>query len=369
MKKTLILLLAYANFATLGHAQVTGGKHAFEFLRVSNSPHVSALGGMTPAAMGQDVSFALQNPGLLSLADHNQLALSHNIYYAGISMNNLQYAYHVGPLNTDFALGVQYLNYGAFDQTDIYGNKLGAVNAVDYSINLSAARSYLEKWRYGATLKVAHSSLAERSALALLADVGVVYEDTQNLITVGVVAKNMGVVVKKYASENKQEPLPFDLQIGITKELKNVPLRIFAVAHHLYQWDIRYDNPEDVVKNYFFGANEEPEKEKSYFIDKFFRHFNFGGELILAKRVTVSGAYSHLRRSDLGYNESKGLAGFSFGLGVDLNKLHLRYGRSYYATAGAYNEIGLSLQLNKLFGIGSKTDTWGWDGPVKPAEQ
>ncbi len=340
-------------------AQVTGGQYAFEYLRMSNSPHVSALGGLAPANPDRDVSLTLQNPGLLSPAYHNQLAVSYNIYYAGIGIANLQYGYHVAPLKTDFSLGIQYFNYGQFDYTDIYGSNLGKVSATDYAVNLSASRSYGQHWRYGATLKVAHSSLAERSALALLTDVGIVYTDTARMLTLGLVAKNMGVTLKRFNPENMAEPLPFDLQFGITKQLRNIPLRLFMVAHHLYEWDVRYDNPADKVSGFF--GEEEQDKPKTYFADKLFRHLNFGAELILAKRITITGAYNHLRRSELGLHEAKGLAGFSFGAGLHLNKLDVRYARSYLATAGAYNEIGLSFQLNRFFNIGKKTEPWGWN--------
>src|ERR1700760_4560868 len=94
------------------NAQVTGGQQAFEYLRMSNNPHVTALGGYVPASPDNDVSFALQNPALLRPSMHNQLSVNYNIYYAGIGIANLQYGYHVAPLNTDFGFGVQYLNYG-----------------------------------------------------------------------------------------------------------------------------------------------------------------------------------------------------------------------------------------------------------------
>lgn len=353
--------LALCAYGTTAQAQVTGGQHAFEFLRMSNSPHISALGGYAPANPDKDVSLTLQNPGLLNPSFHNQLAVGYNIYYAGIGVANLQYAYHVEPLKTDFSLGVQYFNYGTFPGRDIYGNSMGDVKAADYSVNFSASRQYLQHWRYGVTLKWAGSSLADRSAIAVLADVGVVYTDTANLWTIGIVAKNMGVTLKKYNPQNTAEPLPFDLQLGITKQLKNLPLRLFMVAHHLYEWDVRYNNPADIVDNTIFGQQGEPEKDKSYFADKLFRHLNFGAELILGKRVTVTAAYNHIRRSELGAKDVKGMAGFSFGAGVDLNKLVVRYGRSYYASAGAYNELGLSFQLNKFFGIGKKTEPWGWN--------
>ncbi len=341
-------------------AQVVGGQRAFEYLRMSNSAHVSALGGYVPASLDNDVSFTLQNPSLLSPRYHNQLAVGYNMYYAGISIANLQYAYHVAPLNTDFGFGVQYLNYGGMSHTDMFGNVLGEVRAADYAIQFSASRQYKENWRYGATVKWAHSMLGDRSAMAVLADIGISYLDTVNLWSIGVVAKNVGLTLKKYNPANSAEPLPFDLQIGISKQLQNVPLRLFMVAHHLYEWDVRYNNPADKVNNSLI-QEEDNDTDKKYFIDKLFRHLNFGAEIIIGKRITISGAYNHIRRSELGVNEAKGMAGFSFGAGVNLNKLQVRYARSYYGSAGAYNEFGLSFQLNKFFGIGNKTEPWGWN--------
>lgn len=342
-------------------AQVTGGQHAFSFLELSNSPSIAALGGITPDGNLDDASFALQNPALLNPKMHNQLSLSYNLYYANIGIANLEYAYHVDSIKTDFGLGIQYLNYGQFDGTDIYGNYLGKIHAVDYSINLSASRQYLERWRYGATLKLAHSVLADKNATAALLDVGILYEDTAKLWSFGIVAKNMGVTLKKFVIDQPEEPLPFDLQVGISKQLRNLPLRVFFVGHHLYEWDIRYNNPADNVNKTIFGTQDSTNTKKSYFVDKLFRHINIGAELLIAKRLTIMAGYNHLNRSELGFTDQQGLAGFSFGAGINLNKFHVYYTRSYLATAGAFNQLGLSMQLNKFFSIGDKSKAWGWN--------
>jgi len=327
-------------------AQVTGGQHAFEYLRLSNSPYVSALGGIAPASPERNVSLTLQNPALLRPEFDKQLSLNYNIFYGGIGIANAQYAFHHKKINTDFGVGIQYLNYGKILHTDINGTELGTASANDYSINFSASRQYLERWRYGATLKWAHSQLAGVSGAAVLADLGITYTDTANLLTIGAVAKNIGVVVKKFNPNNPAEPLPFDLQIGITKQLKNVPLRLFVVAHHLYRWDVSYDNPADIVKNVF--DNNEDKKPNGGFGDKLFRHLNFGAELIIAKRFTATVGYSHIRRKENGLSEKMGMAGFAFGFSLELNKMQVRYGQTFYGTAGAYNEFGLSFDLDKF---------------------
>lgn len=327
-------------------AQVTGGQRAFEYLRMSNSPYVSALGGYAPAHYEKNVSLIWQNPALFRPDMHQQLSLNYNIFYANIGIINGQYGFHSEKLNTDFGVGIQYINYGTIDQMDEHGISQGTGYATDHTIGISASRQYKNNWRYGATLKWANSVLSGTNGMAMLADFGISYTDTTNKITIGAVAKNIGVVLKKYNPNNAAEPLPFDLQIGVTKQLQNVPLRLFIVAHHLYRWDIRYDNPADIVKNVF--DTDTSAKEKSYFADKLFRHLNFGAELILAKRVTATLGYSHIRRKENGFSDKMKMAGFSLGLSVELNKMQLRYGQTHYGSAGAYHELGMNFDLNKF---------------------
>lgn len=348
--------------ANVAHAQVyvTGGQRAMEFLRLSNSPHVSALGGMNVSNPDKDISLAMQNPSLMRPGLHNMLALNYNAYYSGMSLANLQYGYHAPKIETSFALGVQYLNYGNFMRTDMLGNTMGDFKANDYAITIGASRQYLNKWRYGASVKYAQSTLYDRNAYAALADVGITYMDTANLITIGAVAKNMGFMLKRYNPNNPAEPLPFDLQLGISKRFKYVPLRLFTTIHHLYEWDIRYDNPADAQNNNVFGNTDSNSKVKTYFGDKLFRHFIFGGELLIGKRLLVTASYNHLRRSEMALKDRTGVAGFAFGLGVDLNRFQVHYAQSHYHIAGAYHEFGLSMALNKLISIGKTGDNIGW---------
>lgn len=341
-------------------AQVTGGRHAMSFLRMANAPHVSALGGIQIASPQPDISFAIQNPALMRPSLHNELGLSYNSFYAGIQLMNLNYGYSVENIKTDFFLGVQYLNYGDFLETDAVGNSYGNFKARDYAITIGASREYKERWRYGMALKWAHSSLYDKTASALLTDVGVSYVDTANHIVIGLVAKNIGFMTKKYNPSNSAEPLPFDLQLGISKRLKHVPLRLMATVHHLYEWDIRYANPADREENGFFGTADSTDS-KSYFADKLFRHFIFAAEFTFAKRLSVIVGYNHLRRGEMKLKDKPAMAGFSLGASLYLNKFQVHFARSYYHVSGPYNEIGLNFSLNKLFDIGKTGNRIGWN--------
>ncbi len=342
-------------------AQVNGGQSAFGYLRLSNAPHVSASGGISVANPDNDIAFALQNPAMMRPGMHNELQLVYNNFFAGISIANLQYGYHAPKINTSFFFGVQYLNYGTFDETNTVGNVTGQFHAADYALTFGASRSYLSHWRYGADIKWAKSSLYQFKGAAALVDVGVNYYDTSSLWDFGLVAKNMGVMVQKYNTSGPAEPLPFDLQLGVSKKFKHLPLRLIATIHHLYEWDIRYANPTDLTGTNSLGATDTVKDKGSHFGDKLFRHFILGAELTLAKRITLTFSYNDLQRRELALQTQPGLAGFSFGAGIDLKKLHLHYARTYYYVSGAYNEFGLTLALNKLFGLGQTGEKIHWN--------
>lgn len=333
-----------------GSAQVTGGQYVFEFLNLPQSAHISALGGNNVSNPMDDISLSLQNPAQMRPALHNQLGLGYNGYYAGISISNLAYGYYTPKLKTAFVLGVQYLNYGNFEGRDNIGNTTADFKANDFAVSIGASKQYGERWRYGASIKLAQSNYAASRASAMLADVGILYTDTANLISFGATAKNMGFMLRKFEGSG-DEPLPFDLQLGISKRFAHMPLRIMATVHHLYEWDIRYNNPADLASNSLTGGKDSSSLSKNYFADKLFRHVILGAELALGKRLTIGVSYNHLHRAELALTDKKGLAGFAFGASLQLNKFQVHYARSYYSIAGAYNEFGLNLCLNKL-GIG-----------------
>ena len=343
-------------------AQVNGGQSAFEYLNLSNSPHVSALGGISVADPDNDIALALQNPAMMRPGMHNELQLVYNNFFAGINIGNLQYGYYVPKINTSFFFGMQYLNYGAFDETNSVGNVIGEFHAVDYAATLGASRSYLEHWRYGADIKLANSSLYQYKGSAVLMDVGINYFDTSSLWDIGVVAKNMGVMIQKYNTSNPSEPVPFDLQLGASKKFKHLPLRLFATIQHLYEWDIRYDNPADLTGTNSLGTTDTVKDNGSHFGDKLFRHFIFGAELTLAKRVTITASYNDLQRQELVLQSMPGLAGFSFGAGINLTKFQIHYARTYYYVSGAYNEFSITMALNKLFGLNQVGEKIHWNG-------
>jgi hypothetical protein len=350
-----LLFISGLLFMQNATAQVTGGDGIMQFLNVPNNAHITAMGGMCVSNPSADAMLGLSNPALLRPAFHNTLSISQNFYYAKTKISNVHYAKYISKYKTMFAGAITYVNYGQMNATDIIGNTQYTKNATDFAIQVSASRNYLKKWRYGSTIKFANSNLLNNKSSALITDFGLVYFDTSNQIYFGAVAKNIGFQLLRYNKLNTHEALPFDMQIGFSKKFLKAPFRINVIAHHLYQWNIRYNNPADLSTNTFFGQDSS-ELNKKYIGDKILRHFNFGIDIVLGKRLEFTTGYSHQRRGELALADFKKMSGFSFGLGINLNKLKFHYGRSIYGLGGAYNEIAMNINMKSLFGLGTKLD-------------
>ncbi|HMO33968.1 MAG TPA: type IX secretion system protein PorQ [Lacibacter sp.] len=349
-------LLHICLLCLLGSAsgQTLGGQNTYNFLRFPAAPQLSALGGVNVSQLSDDLSLAFHNPARLNEAVHSHLVANFNTLYNGISNYHWMQAYRHPQLKTTFAAGVYYFNYGSITQTDAVGNIEGNLRPRDFVIQLSAGREYLEKWRYGATVKYIGSNYGIARSAALAADAGVLYYDSARFLQMSVVASNMGGQLKRYSTN--PEELPFDLVFGISKRLEKAPIQFSFTAHHLHRFDLLYN---DTLFNNETGATN-PAAGK-FTIDQLFRHFVFSTQLMIGQRVEVTAGYNYLRRSELRIqNAANGLVGFSLGVGALFPKLQLRYARSYYQNATAYNQLGLNLPLNKYFGLGQWGEKHGW---------
>ena len=338
------------------YAQILGGSSTFNFLKLSNTPQLTGLGGVNVSQTSKDLGLAFYNPALLTKSMHTQMNAVFNSFYAGITAYHLSLGYHSEKLNTNFLWGLHYLNYGSIQETDASGNLYGELHPSDWVMQISASRSYLEKWNYGGALKFINSSYGQYSSNGVAVDAGVLFHDSTKLFSASVVAKNMGFQIKKYSGA--AEDLPFDLIAGFTKRLAKSPFGFSITAHHLHQFDIRYNDTTFNNEN-VFGQNNNSNKKFGF--DKFFRHIVIASQIYIGDKLEVSLGYNHLRRKELSVGDAgNGLNGFSLGVGALFNKIQIRYARAYYQNNTAYNQLGLNLQLNQYFGLGKFGERIGW---------
>lgn len=336
-------------------AQTLGGNTVFNFLKLPNTPQLTALGSINVSKISDDIGLAAYNPALLKPGMHTQMNAVFNSFFAGIKVYDLALVYRSDKLNTNFLWSLNYFSYGTIQQTDASGNVFGNLRPVDWSMQVSASRKYMEKWNYGATLKFINSNYGIYRSNGIAMDVGVLYSDSSKLFSASVLAKNMGFQLKKYDGTEAQD-IPFDLEVGITKRLRNAPFGFSFTAHHLQQFDIRYSDTSFNNENGFpNGSNSKVS------FDKIFRHFVIATDIYLGDKVEVSAGYNYLRRQELNIgNSGNGLNGFSLGVGVLLKKIQIRYALASYEGNTTYSQFGLNLKLNEYFGLGKFGERIGW---------
>ena len=330
-------LAAACLFIDAARAQTLGGQSAYGFLRLPASPQINALGSVNVSAPTRDISLSSSNPALLDAGMHGQMLASFNLFHAGIRQLHAMAGWHHERSGTTFSAGALFMHYGQEQQTDPSGNLMGTFRALDHSVRLTASRRYLEKWNYGLALEYVGSNYGVFRSYAVMADMGIRYTDTAAGFHAGFLASNMGVQLSTYAGTG--EDLPFDLQIGVTQTLRHAPLRFSLTAHRLHRFDILYRDTAFNDEN--FGV-----PGPGGFAEKLFRHFVFAVQAFPGERVELTMGFNALRRSELSvYRGANGLTGFSFGAGVLLKKMQVRYAHSVYSNGIAFHHFGLNINF------------------------
>lgn len=300
---------------------------------------LSAAGGINTSYKTGEVALAANNPALLHAELHAQLNASFTSFLAGISAYSLTGAYHSDKHQTTFGGHIYFVDYGTVPATDAAGNRGGDFRPVDYVVQASASRKYLERWTYGAAVKFINSSYQQFNANAIAVDIGVLYVDSNNNFSASFVAKNMGLQLKTYAGE--KEDLPFDLQVGVTKRLSKSPFGFSFTAHHLHRFNISYNDVSFNNDNGFSSLSS---------FDKIFNHFVLATHVYLGPHLEATIGYNHLRRLELAVPDAgNGMTGFSAGLRIKFNKIQILYARSTYQRGIGYNQIGVTANLKKAF--------------------
>ncbi|HEU4901505.1 MAG TPA: type IX secretion system protein PorQ, partial [Flavisolibacter sp.] len=299
--------------------------------------------GINVSYTAADIGLTTGNPALLRPNIIRQLNASFNAFLAGSKGYSLTGALFSEKWQTTFGGHVHFLDYGNLQNTDAAGNVMGQFRPADFVVQASASKRYLQNWTYGLTLKFIHSAYGQFRSSALAADVGVLYQDSASRLSAAIVVKNMGAQLKTYAGE--EEELPFDLQVGITKRLAKAPFGFSLTAQHLQTFDILYSDTT-------FNQNNNVSSSSTTF-SKILTHLVLASHIYLGQTIEATVGYNFLRRQQLSSGtDGSGLTGFSAGLRVKFPKLQVLYARSAYQKGLASNQIGLTMQLDRLLGLG-----------------
>lgn len=320
----------------------TGGLTTYKFLNFTNSARVAALGGNFLAVHDHDLSLALANPSLISPQMNRTLSLNFLDHAAGTSSGFASYGFKLNKLG-NFAATMQYYNYGKSDNTDEFGEKLGQFSAGDYAFNLGWGRMLDSVFSIGANLKMIYSGLETYNSLGMAVDVAGSYIPNETFCA-SVLFRNIGRQLTAYSLYGV-EPLPFEIQAGISKKLAHVPFRYSILLQHLEKWDLAYTDPYATVDP--FTGEAVKESGLDAFTRNVMRHIVIGGEFIPAKFLSIRLGYNYLRREEMKVETRPGSVGFSWGIGLQVSKFKFSYARAAYHLTYSPNFISVSTNLGE----------------------
>ncbi len=299
--------VSFIVFLTLLGASHLIAQTTYDFLRIEMSPRAAALGG-TYVSNANDPDVIFYNPAGFKTIEKTPVSFSFVKHLMDINSASLSSTFEIGGLGR-FGAAIQYISYGSFDKADEYGNKTGNFSAGDLSMLIGYANSLAENFYYGVNLKFIYSSIDEYSSMGLAGDIGLQYLIPKKGWSFGFSVLNLGSQLTYYSYT--KEDLPTSIQFGLSKKLEHTPLEIFFAFTRLND-DNRFD------------------------------YINAGVEFTLSKVIQLRFGYDNNRRKQQKVGTSSGLAGFSFGLGVNLSSYKFNYAFSSMGSIGALHRIGIA---------------------------
>jgi hypothetical protein len=336
-----IFILTLISVASV--AQI-GGSQTYEFLNLTYSARVAGLGGDFLAIKDNDLTLTLPNPSLITPEMNNYLSLNYVNYFTGPNYGNVMYSRYFKKTGS-FVGSFQFINYGKFTAADESGIKTGEFSASEYALNIGWARQLGPLFSIGANGKLIYSSLETYHSFGIAVDVAGTYFSKNKLFTASLIGRNIGVQIVPYRDGNR-EPLPFDLQAGVSAKLQHIPVLFSFLYDHIEKWDLSYDDPNDPNNQKDPITGETKTKSGAgQFADNLMRHIVIGTEVTIAKVLAIRLGYNYGRRQELKIYDRTGLSGFSYGLGLHIKMFEFSYTRATYQ-AGALNPNYVTLTVS-----------------------
>jgi len=345
MKRIIVIFLSLSSF--VASAQI-GGTNTYEFLNVPISARVAGLGGSVIAVKDNDPTFAISNPSLLNAEMNGMATFSYLNYFTDINHGFFSYVKDYQKVGT-FSAGIRYLDYGTFVETDEGGNELGSFTAAEYALILGWGKQIDSNFSVGVNLKPIYSSLYLYSSAGIALDFSGTYYNKQKEFTASMVVKNVGTQLSPYVEGGDKEPIPFEVQAGISKKFKHMPFRISLDMIQLQNWNLSYNDSIIQTNNSDLSDEEKSDRNKTGLIGETFRHLVIGGEFVPSKNFMLRFGYSFKRRAELALDNKPGLIGFSWGIGFRVKKFHVSYGSAKYHLAGPSNHFTVTTNLSEYY--------------------
>lgn len=298
-------------------ARADDGATAYAFVQVPASAHAAALGGENITIIEDDPALVYHNPALLASVSDNTIGAHYMNYMGGQHTAGATYS-RVLRKRCSVAGALLYTNYGSMIETDEAGAELGTFSANDIAIAGTISYMFNDHWAGGATVKWLASFIGGYNSMAVGVDFGLNYYDAEHEWSVSAVAKNLGGQIKAY--DEVYESMPIDVQVGVSKRFKALPVRVSLTWTDLTHWHYA-----------------------------FFRHLAIGVDANLSRQIWVGMGYNFRRGNEMtvGQGEDAGShgAGLSVGGGINMRQfsLSMAYTKYHVATSALLFNVAYRL--------------------------
>lgn len=341
------LILCLSGLMTFHVSAQIGGYGTYKFLNYTNSARVAGLGGNFLAVNDNDITLTLANPSLITTEMNNNLAFSYVNNQGGVNFGYVAYSRTFSKAGS-FVGSLQYINYGKFTGADAAGNQTGDFYASEYALNIGWGRQLTPLFSIGANGKLIYSQLESYNSFGIAVDVAGTYTSKDQSFTASLIGRNIGTQLVPYLPGDYQ-PLPFELQIGMSQKLAHIPLRFSQLLTNLQKWDLTYMDPTDPSNTADPITGEVKEQSGAGKVaDGLMRHVVLGAELTIAKVLAIRIGYNYQRRQELKLYDHPGLTGFSMGAGLRVKMFNLNYTRGSYMAGIPMNYITLGVNLQEF---------------------
>lgn len=310
------------------------GEKAYRFLDLPTSTRANALGGTNVSVIENDISLVFQNPAALGKEMNMNANVSFMSYIADIKVGSAIFGKSIRDMNA-FAIGVSYLDYGDFKETTENNEELGGFSAKDIVVNGMYSHMLSSRLRGGVTAKFISSSYADYTSTAIGFDVGLSYYNEDREFSAGLVLKNIGSQLSSY--NDKRIGLPWDVNVGLSKKLRNVPVRFSLTGVYLTQWNFsRIDEANGI------------DSSDDGFVKTLFKHTIIGVDIIPSQNFWIAVGFNPKVHYDLKLQEGNKFGGFNAGAGIKIQKFSVGFSFAKYHPSATSYHFTLGLDISKF---------------------
>lgn len=305
------------------------GKDGYNFLRFPTSSRVNALGGTSVSLVESDPSLIFHNPALLGGEMDNRLNINYMNYISDVNVGSVAFTKAFRERSA-WGVGATYMNYGSMKETTVYNEQLGTFSVQDISLHVFYSYDLSEKWRGGLSMKALYSTLADYASFGLAVDAGLSYFDTERDLSFGIALKNVGAQLKAY--EDEHQSIPWDLQLGMTRQMAHAPFRLSVTARYLNRWKFDY------VDNTSTETNDR-------FLETALKHLVFGLEFLPSENLWLGIGLNPKTKMDMKLSSGNMLGGFTVGGGIKVSRF------SVNASVARFHPSATSFMVGIHFGM------------------